>query len=91
MKSNGGAIPLEPLANENRIVEQARSGDAEAFGKLYDAYVERVYRYIFFRVSDVPTAEDITSQVFLKAWQTWVGIDLRDLSWLGFMRLHGIQ
>ena len=69
MKSNGEAKPLEPFSNEKRLVEQAKSGDAEAFGKLYDAYVDRVYRYIFFRVSDVPTAEDITSQVFLKAWQ----------------------
>ncbi len=69
MKSNGGAKPTEPLPDERRLVEQAKSGDAEAFGQLYDACFDRVYRFIFFRVSDVPTAEDLTSQVFLKAWQ----------------------
>jgi RNA polymerase sigma-70 factor, ECF subfamily len=69
VKSNGDAKLLEPLSNEKRLVELAKSGDAEAFGQIYDAYVDRVYRYIFFRVSDLPTAEDITSQVFLKAWQ----------------------
>ena len=69
MKSNGGAKPTEPLPDERNLVEKAKSGDAEAFGQLYDACVDRVYRFIYFRVSDVPTAEDLTSQVFLKAWQ----------------------
>lgn len=70
VKSNGDAKPTEPLPDERHLVEQAKSGDAEAFGQLYDACIDRVYRFIFFRVSDVPTAEDLTSQVFLKAWQS---------------------
>ena len=57
-----------PLANERQLVLQAQDGDAEAFGRIYDAYVERIYRFVFFRVDDQQTAEDITSQVFLKAW-----------------------
>ena len=57
------------LPNEVETVGRARSGDAEAFGLLYDGCVDRVYRYIFFRVSDSETAEDLTSEVFLKAWQ----------------------
>jgi RNA polymerase sigma-70 factor (ECF subfamily) len=54
---------------EAPLVERARSGDAEAFGKLYDAYVERVSRYIYFRVSQDCDVEDLVSQVFLKAWE----------------------
>ena len=69
MKSNGGAKPTEPLPDEARLVELAKSGNAEAFGQIYEACVDRVYRFVFFRVSDEPTAEDLTSQVFLKAWQ----------------------
>ena len=69
MKSNGAAKQSGPLPNERDLVEQAKAGDGEAFGQLYDAFVERVYRFIFFRVTDVPTAEDLTSQVFLKAWE----------------------
>jgi RNA polymerase sigma-70 factor (ECF subfamily) len=67
--SNGDAKPARPLPDERRLVELARSGNADAFGQLYDAYVDRVYRYVIYRVSDGPTAEDLTSQVFLKAWQ----------------------
>lgn len=50
-------------------MQNAKSGDSEAFAQLYDAYLERVYRYVVIHVSDEPTAEDITSQVFLKAWE----------------------
>lgn len=63
------AHPYSPLPEEARLVREAQSGDSEAFAQLYDAYVERVYRYILFRVSDDTMTEDLVSQVFLKAWQ----------------------
>ena len=68
MKSTS-ASPGIALEEEKRLVEQAKSGDGEAFGLLYETYVDRVYRFIFFRVTDVQIAEDLTSQVFLKAWE----------------------
>lgn len=58
-----------PLLEEARFVDQAKSGDPEAFARLYDAYVERVTRYIYFRVSVETDTEDLVSQVFLKAWE----------------------
>ena len=58
-----------PLADEPNLVRQAKVGDSDAFGTLYDAYLERIYRFVYFRVEDQQTAEDITSQVFLKAWE----------------------
>jgi len=69
VKSNGSSTLPPPLPDETVLVGQAKSGNAEAFGQLYDAYVERVYRYIYFRVTDDQTTEDLTSQVFLKAWE----------------------
>jgi RNA polymerase sigma-70 factor, ECF subfamily len=45
------------------------SGDPNAFGELYDLFVERVYRYLYFRTGSHPEAEDLTEQVFLKAWE----------------------
>lgn len=58
-----------PLPGEASLVHRAKSGDSEAFAQLYDAYVARVYRYVYFRVTDDEAAEDLTSQVFLKAWE----------------------
>jgi RNA polymerase sigma-70 factor, ECF subfamily len=54
------------VALVNRVVV---SRDANAFGELYDRFVERVYRYLYFRTGSHPEAEDLTEQVFLKAWE----------------------
>lgn len=69
MKSGPPKVRDDTQPNEASLIRSARSGDAAAFGRLYDAAVERIYRYIFFRVTDVETAQDLTSEVFLKAWQ----------------------
>lgn len=59
-----------PLPDETALVRRAIRGDEEAFARLYDGYVERVYRFVYFRVSDDTVTEDLVSQVFLKAWQS---------------------
>jgi RNA polymerase sigma-70 factor (ECF subfamily) len=61
--------PLEPVTDEMTLVRLAQQGDQEMFARLYDAYVDRIYRYIYFRVADDDIVEDITSQVFLKVWE----------------------
>jgi len=58
-----------PIEDEWELVHRSQTGDADAFACLYDAYMERIYRYIYYRVADESLAEDITSQVFLKAWE----------------------
>lgn len=39
-----------------------------AFTKLYNQHVDKIYSYVYWRVSDASLAEDITSEVFTKAW-----------------------
>lgn len=39
------------------------------FAKLYDKYVEKIYRFVFLKVSSQEEAEDLTSQVFTKGWK----------------------
>jgi RNA polymerase sigma-70 factor (ECF subfamily) len=62
------------------IVQRAQQGDAEAFGELYDRYVDVVYRYVQYRVASTALAEDLTSETFLRALRritsyTWQGRD----------------
>jgi RNA polymerase sigma-70 factor (TIGR02952 family) len=49
------------------LVRRAQEGDAEAFGELYDHYVTMVHRYVYHRVGDRATAEDVTSETFVRA------------------------
>lgn len=42
--------------------------DAEAFGNLYDLYIQKIYRFVMMKVSSKEEAEDISSDVFLKTW-----------------------
>lgn len=62
------------------LVERAQAGESEAFGRLYDQYADTVYRYIYYRVGGRATAEDLTSETFLRALRrigtfTWQGRD----------------
>jgi len=54
---------------EADLVARAQRGDASAFGRLYEHYLDGIYRYIYYRVSDHDEAEDLTETVFLKAWE----------------------
>lgn len=49
------------------LVHAAQQGDTSAFAKLYDRYVDMVFRYVLFRVGDRELAEDVTSETFLRA------------------------
>ncbi len=43
--------------------------DTEAFGELYNIYVVKIYRFVYFKVSTAEEAQDITSETFLKTWE----------------------
>jgi len=43
----------------------------KAFSKIYDQYIEKIYRFIFLKVNSKETAEDLTSETFLKCWEAF--------------------
>ncbi|HEV2890927.1 MAG TPA: ECF subfamily RNA polymerase sigma factor, BldN family [Frankiaceae bacterium] len=78
----------EPFEAEPAVVElvaRAQGGDAEAFGLLYDRYLDLVYRYVYYRVGSKALAEDLVSETFLRALRRigsfeWQGRDFA--AWL---------
>lgn len=60
-------MPLDYIEKKllYRVVEEK---DPEAFGRLYDHYINKIYRFIYFKVKSKEDAEDVVSEVFLKTW-----------------------
>ncbi len=52
---------------ELQAIASCQDGHMESFVLLYDRYVEKIYRFLYFRTLQKELSEDITSQVFLKA------------------------
>ena len=58
---------MDSANSEADLIARASSGDAEAFGKLYEQHIDAIYNYIYYRTSGQKEAEDLTSRVFLRA------------------------
>ena len=52
--------------SEAQLVERAQR-DPEAFGVLYERYVDKIYNYIYFRTGNDQDAEDLTAKTFHQA------------------------
>ncbi|MCG2785023.1 MAG: sigma-70 family RNA polymerase sigma factor [Anaerolineae bacterium] len=57
----------EEKISEEQVLARASQGDREAFGTLYERYVERIFNYIYYRTGNVDDAEDLTARVFQRA------------------------
>ena len=73
-----GATAYRPATEDRRqssdddlatatVVERARLGDAEAFGRLYHRYHASVYRVIYAQTRSTPLTEDLTADTFFRA------------------------
>jgi len=51
------------------LVARASQGSGDAFGQLYQIYVDRIYNYVYYKTGHSVDAEDLTEQVFIKAWE----------------------
>jgi RNA polymerase sigma-70 factor (ECF subfamily) len=77
----GGAASAEHLDRIEALVQLAQAGDAEAFGQIYEEYVDVVYRYVYVRCGSHHLAEDLTAETFVRALRrldsfTWTGKDI---------------
>lgn len=77
--------PTTVPEDDQLLWDAAVSGDADAFGTIFDRYQGAIYTYCFRRVSSWPHAEELTSVVFFEAWRTRRPLDLGSngaLPWL---------
>ena len=54
------------------------SNPKKKFGKIYDQYIGKIFRFVFLKVNSQETAEDLTSKVFLKGWEAFKGAESKE-------------
>jgi RNA polymerase sigma-70 factor (ECF subfamily) len=56
------------MHDEATLIAAAHKGDKAAFGALYEHYIKPIYNFIYYKTHHKETAEDLVSQVFMKAY-----------------------
>jgi len=56
--------------NDTQLLDEAQNGKPEAFGELYSRHAGKIFRFLYAHVDDRLDAEDLTNEVFLKAWRS---------------------
>ena len=69
-----------------RIISRAKSGDAGAFGELYTRYAGLILRYLYARLREQESAQDLTQEVFVRVIKGIGGFEFRgEKSFLGWL------
>lgn len=66
------------LEQDQKLVQDAQQ-NPESFALLYDKYFDQIFRYVYRRVSDKDTVEDLVSQTFFDAFA-----HIKSFEWRGF-------
>src|SRR6478672_10879540 len=79
--------PRYPMDEESldRLVADAKRGDTDAFGRIFDEYAGPIYRFIASRVSHPSDAEDLTQLVFVKALEALPRYEARGIPFGGWL------
>ena len=62
-------MPGQP-DEEHQLLKAAQQGKVDAFGLLYERHAAAIFRYLYVHLGSRPDAEDLTSEVFIRAWQS---------------------
>jgi RNA polymerase sigma-70 factor (ECF subfamily) len=76
---------VAPQDNEARLVELATAGRFDAFASLYTRHLDAIYRYTYYRTGNTQDAEDLTEQVFIKAWEGMPGYRAAGCAFAGWL------
>lgn len=51
------------------LLDLCQAGDANAFEVIYNRYVDKIYRFVYFRINEKDMVDDLTNEIFLKTWR----------------------
>ncbi|MBN1375251.1 MAG: sigma-70 family RNA polymerase sigma factor [Dehalococcoidia bacterium] len=70
---------------EEQLIQRAINGDQAAFTHIYDLHFDKIYRYIYVKVHSQTEAEDLTQDVFIKAYEGIGNYKWRDLPFTAWL------
>lgn len=66
------------MSEELRVlIIRSKNGEKEAFGEIYNQFLRRIYRFVYFLVGSQELSEDLTQETFLKAWKALPNFSLK--------------
>lgn len=71
--------------DDSKLIARAAKGDREAFGALYERYVFKVFRHVYYLTNDSHTAEDLTAQTFLNALEAIHRYEMRGAPFIAWL------
>jgi RNA polymerase sigma-70 factor (ECF subfamily) len=78
-------MPAWQDSEEGELIEIAKGGEADAFGELYRRYAKIVFRFIYANLNDRFDAEDLTEEVFLRAWRSLSNYRQKGVPFLAYL------
>ena len=67
------------------LIKAAQRGDQQAFATLYRSHVDRIYRYVLYRVDNNAVAEDLTADVFIRALEGLAHYECGPSPWIAWL------
>lgn len=69
----------------SKLILRAQRGEKEAFGEIYNLFIKRIFRFVYFSVRDHELAQDLTQNTFLRAWRSIGNFSLARGSFQAFL------
>lgn len=68
-----------------QLIKQAKEGEIDAIGELYEGHRLSVFRYLYYRTGDTHTADDLTSEVFLRMIRGLSGYQIQETNFQAWL------
>ncbi len=74
-----------PDPDDSELLREAREGNQDSFGTLYERHAPAIFRYLNTHLDNSLDAEDLTSEVFLRAWYALPNFKERGVPFIAFL------
>lgn len=67
------------------LIQKAQQGHSDAFGELYERYSVTIFRFVCLRLGSRQDAEDLTEEIFMRAWNNLAKYDERGIPFAAYL------